>query len=553
MRTGLWMAMGVGLGLSPLSCVQNATCEERLLPCGPVRDAGVDSAETSIQGDRGQVDAHEDVSFDGTVRDAVSAESDAPDDVSDAAPLEAEAASAPAAIFVSVAGADTNDGTMEHPLATLAKAALAAKSRNLPVRVCAGERPYLAPLVLDQTLDGLEISGGFDCSDWSEDATKKPIIRSLDGARPALQISELRVGVTISNMTFEQPDATVSGGSSIAGILANNTGPIVLRNVTMVSGRGAPGAAGVDGQMGVDGVTIGVAGIGDAAPPGDAGQSGEDLGGKPSMCDSPPLVTAPKTLDGGAWAEWSACGSLGGKGGGANKGQEGYSGLAGRPQGSPNGGAAGKDGTKGDDGVSGGPGAAAPSSGRFGPNGYTPDGPGGTGLVGGVGQGGGGGGATTAVTVECVGASGGAGGMGGCGGAGGTGGGSGGASVALLSWASSVELDGCILLAGMGGAGGRGGNGGVGGNGGDGAPGGATSGGYAGHGGRGGTGGRGGAGAGGNGGPSYALVWKATKPTLTERTQPVTGTAGTKGLGGSAPLAAPDGADGDSKSEYEIP
>jgi len=148
--------------------------------------------------------------------------------------------------------------------------------------------------------------------------------------------------------------------------------------------------------------------------------------------------------------------------------------------------------------------------------------------------------------------------MGGCGGDPGIGGTGGGASVALLSWQSTVVIDGCKLTASSGGAGGDGGKGHVGGAGKAGGAGGAADTtntvGKGGIGGDGGNGGNGGNGAGGTGGPSIALVYDGTPvtvlglSTLTFAATP--SAAGKGGTLGQSEAYGPDGYKGLAQDIY---
>jgi hypothetical protein len=145
--------------------------------------------------------------------------------------------------------------------------------------------------------------------------------------------------------------------------------------------------------------------------------------------------------------------------------------------------------------------------------------------------------------------------MGGCGGTRGLGGGGGGASVAMISWQSSITLDGCTLVSAKGGDGangGMGGDGGIGKAGGTGGPALGTMG-TGGDGGKGGNGGPGGSGSGGTGGPSYALVYNGDAPVQQGSTVLTPGQAGVKGTGAQVPLftKAPDGNDGLSAGSYQ--
>lgn len=424
-------------------------------------------------------------------------------------------------VFVSAAiGSDkTGDGTRRHPYASLGKAIAEAAKADTPSRVyvCADAGDYEESVRLDDLRDGLEIYGAFACADWSLDTDLKARITSPE--RIAWSVSDMKQGLRLENVEIRAADAHVASGSSF-GMMVRDSKNVVLRNVTVIAGKGADGAPGAAGGPGEDGATP------------DSSQAGTD-----ATCG----VTGGERA-GGSWPDTSPCGSRGGNGGTSRFQMPGDPGLTGlptnnvTPMGDGMGGHDGADGQAGASGVPGANGEAARDMGSFHADGFTAP-RGGQGAPGFPGQGGGGGGAGDAPAESgCIGASGGAGGMGGCGGKGGTGGWGGGASVALLSWQSSIRLDGVHLIAGAAGAGGQGGDGGPGGRGGDGAPGGsgdtANGIGHGGEGGPGGDGGQGGGGAGGNGGPSFALVCKGEVPELTNGTTLMSGTAGPGGQGG---------------------
>lgn len=443
-------------------------------------------------------------------------------------------------VFVSAANGDDRrgDGSRARPFATIGRGIEAAVSANVSnLFVCADGGVYAESLQFDEAADGLRVSGGFRCEDWSYDAALKAAIRSPDPV--ALVIENVTGGLVLEDLDVLAADAA-PGESSFGAIVRSSAGVYWLR-VSITAGSGGRGRRGEAG-----------------APGEEAPEVSDTQRGRPATCSD-----APVDQRGGLWETASTCGSMGGRGGSANRGDEGSAGLAGSPRehvtppGVDNRGKEG-DGQPGSPGDPGEPGAPEPSTGTFDANGFTapPDAGGGT--DGFPGQGGGGGHASHAIgKAECIGASGGAGGMGGCGGKGGQGGSAGGASVALLSWDSTLQLDGCALNAGAGGNGGPGGNGGAGSPGRPGAEGGegdsANGIGPGSRGGAGGDGGNGGPGAGGNGGPSYALVYHGDRPTLSSGTLLHAGTPGAAGLGGIAgSVRAPSGQNGDAARELHV-
>ena len=456
-------------------------------------------------------------------------------------------------VFLSPKGNDNGTGTRAAPYKTLGRALGVASSSGKRLYACDDGTGYPDAIGLDAALDGTRLYGGFECVGWTYATARRAKVNPATG--PALTVTGVASGVTVEDFEFAAADVTGTAASSIAAIV-DTTRNVTLRRVRLVAGIGAAGQAGADGAKGDDGLAV------------DVGQRG----GKASC---PGLVL----LAGGSWSSASSCGSRGGPGGAAYQGANGGNGIAGTPNthvdpaGIDNGGPRGMPGGAGSPGVVGTPGQQVLTMGTFGASGYTSAPAAGSGTDGNTAQGGGGGGASDGLGM-CTGASGGAGGMGGCGGKGGTGGTGGGASVALLSWNSvGLVLDSCVLIASTGGPGGKGGNGGLGGLGQDGADGGAdyrsgdagvgdagssdagpTTIASGGKGGRGGNGGNGGPGAGGNGGPSYAVVYKGTSPSRLNGTTVTAGTAGAKGVGGTAGnLKAPDGFVGSAAEEFAAP
>ncbi len=447
-------------------------------------------------------------------------------------------------VFVSPSGSDgAGCGTEANPCATMARGMTEAKAAGKRVYACGDGGAYAENLVIDASLDGLVVFGGFHCSGWTyEPDFVKTNVAPASGS--ALVVENLTTGLDMRDFALTSADATTPGSSSVAAVVRNAQN-VVLRRCEIQAGAGASGVAGQPGTEGGDGAVA------------DIGQLG-----KPASC-----VTVPSVQQGGEWTDPSSCGSQGGFGGPAVKNNNGSNGDQGIPATNvtpPNVDNRGIGGTVvGEEGGAGGPGSsgnagsnglAAPATGQLSSSGYTPaDGL--AGSDGRTGQGGGGGGASRSA-ANCIGASGGAGGMGGCGGTHGTGGTGGGASVAMLVWDSVLTLDDCTLTSATGGAGGSGGPGGGGGLGQDGGDGGNSGGGMGrgGKGGKGGSGGLGGSGSGGTGGPSYALVYHGAAPTEQGATTLAPGSGGTKGVGGQAPggNAAPDGADGETAQRKQV-
>jgi hypothetical protein len=400
---------------------------------------------------------------------------------------------------------DTGDGTRGAPYKTISNGVASSGGKN--VYVCVGATDYVEKVTLDSSADGVHIYGGFECSTWTYATTRSAQV--LSPTNIALRIDGLKQGVTIENLGFTASDATGEGpDASSYGAFVTDSKNVVLRRVSLTAGDGAKGADGEAGGKGDDGVTAGVAQIGQAA------------------------ACTPAAVDDGVPGKWpgAVCGSRGGNGGGGFVVTEGASGNSGiptsdvDPPNQSNKGAGAADASHGGDGSEGSPGNAgavgdAPAEvGTFAKSGFVPA-SGLSGASGFPGQGGGGGGGSKG-SATCRGASGGAGGMGGCGGTAGKGGVGGGGSVGLFSWNSQLTLSACSIESATGGAGGAGGKGGAGGGGANGGSGGLGDQGSAiargGNGGTGGPGGNGGSGSGGTGGSSYAVVYSGTKPSFTE-------------------------------------
>ncbi len=408
-------------------------------------------------------------------------------------------------VFVDpVFGSNLNEGTMSLPVATIIKGIqIAENTGRKHVLVSSGS--YSENVVLKT---GISIHGGYSGNpNWTRNAIFETIIQTNVNGMTAEWVGNF----TLSFLTIRSTNASSAGQSSF-GMVLKNCENIILSNVKVIAGNGAPGTDGADGVKGGD------------ATAGNQGNPGcESSGG--FFCDSP--CSAPEGGAGGT----SPCGANGGKGGTPGKGSSsGYPGENG--VGSIDNGGAGDIGgswepmclyyaglaAHGDDGELGAFGVNGTGGGTLGTvseTGYVPA-DGGNGTDGEHGQGGGGGGGGCGGTDNCnsYGSSGGGGGGGGCGGTKGTKGTGGGGSFALwLYKCTDIVFETVRLESKNGGAGGKGGRGlagGLGAIGGAGGPyggdGDQDDGGCGGWGGAGGSGGSGGHGGGGGGGPSLPMV-----------------------------------------------
>ena len=439
-------------------------------------------------------------------------------------------------VFAAPSGSDSNAGTKDAPVATLAKAIAIAEASSRRVYACAEEFQGGATVPA-----GLTIFGGLDCAaGWSYVGSSKPTRLVGAADQPALTLAKGPEKTRLEDVHVVAADASMPGGSSIAALA--DGGDVDLVRCTLEAGSGMAGAAGqVFGAAAVPGV--------DGNPGGEACSAGAVLPGDAvvNLCEG----------------ETESVGGTGGIGSAAAP-SDGSSGL---PSSSDNAGAAEKvgsactNGLPGDSGMDGAPGLGGTGIGMIDSSGYTGV-LGAPGMPGALGQGGGGGGGSKGGTgagkcfdsTKAGGASGGSGASGGCGGSGGKPGGPGGSSIALLSLNAKLSFTAAALIAkngGDGGAGGPGQDGGLGGvNGGvgGGVPAGLTlKPGCA--GGPGGNGGRGGLGGNGSGGHSLGVAFTGTAPA-TDGVMISVGEAGSGGMPAD-PLAA--GAEGKAVPALEFP
>ncbi len=454
-------------------------------------------------------------------------------------------------VFVSPRGNDSGMGTKAAPYKTLAKALGAAHAAMNAVYACDDGSGFNEQLVIDATLDGVRLYGGFRCTDWSYSTARRAIVRAP--STTAVKINQLTTGVLIQDFSFRAADAMAKGDNSV-GLFVSESHGVRLSRVTITAGMalggespvaitspagvGAPGNKGNDAcqiAQGPPGATTGCGGEtsgGGAGGPG-ANTTGQN-GGNGIDGSSAPLVASPLGQGGkgegaaGSLTPWS-CASV----------ETGLGQI----------GAAGIDGASGIGAITN---ATLDAMGCRSTAGIP-------GKDGHIGQGGGGGGGAKAPSVcgdaaSPTGASGGSAGAGGCGGKGGGGGGSGGSSIAVASFNSDLSLDACDLVAanaGNGGNGAAGQRGGIGGDGGRGGMGAGTSR-NACSGGKGGDGGNGGAGGGGAGGHSLGIAYVGTKPMVNGGMTTV-GTAGLGGNDGAGQITGPGaGAAGKAQPILEI-
>jgi len=439
---------------------------------------------------------------------------------------------------------ESQDGTREHPHASLQAAIDAASTAKKRVFACAGAA-FGEAVVLPASI---EVWGGLDCeNDWRYEPTARTVVMGLPDT-PAFVLGSGAGGAIISNLIITAADATKPSGSSVAVAAEATDERSWFVRCDFLAGNGADGEDGAAAQG--------------TAKAGTAAASTPEAGGATAACVADVSGGDPGATE---CEDGTTSGGKGGSGGLAPSGP-GDSGTGGLPMPVPNselfglggngqvGAPACTDGTPGAEGVSGEGGLGGVERGLLTIHGIMPvDGT--RGAAGARGQGGGGGGAARAgmfckagaSTVPGAGASGGGGGAGGCGGKGGNPGRAGGSSVGLASVGGDVFLRDVTITTGKGGRGGNGAGGQPGGAGANGAGGGQSSGvgtsldGCS--GGSGGAGGPGGSGGGGRGGHSVGMAYLLPPPSFSGM-QYYLGEAGPGGTGGPGNEMAGQGAAG---------
>jgi len=466
-------------------------------------------------------------------------------------------------------------GTYDTPCATIQHALSRASAKNAK-QVLVGEGTFDGGFTLEQPIDVL---GGHSSATWERDP-KVNLTALRGGVSDGTNSYAVRIrningskAAELSGFTIEAPDAKDPSGNSIGIWVINSNQGLVIRDNTILAGRGGTGAPGAGGNDGAQGSN---------------GGSGKDrVNGQTSCTNTNGIVLA------GGSAGSNTCGSenvSGGAGASTNCPTENFSHInsdqgnasAGRGSANTSGlgaagrspkhyrptppehdifgcqidsssavssptpgirGANGNDGTRGE-GAGNASGAIASNTWR-GNNGAN-------GSDGTNGAGGGGGGSSGGIfqnlpgynTAYHYGATGGGGGAGGCGATGGTGGKAGGGSFGMLIIGQSGNAPTITANELHRGSGGRGGQGGIGGVGGDGGAGGAGGkqiaadewtrcGQHAADGGAGGRGGHGGGGGGGAGGVAFDIAISGhTNPDLSGNQFAIPSSMQTGGLGG---------------------
>ena len=385
-------------------------------------------------------------------------------------------------VFVSPTGDDAGDGTKATPVRSIRRGLELAASRQRPrVYVCEGTYGDAVEITAP-----IAIISELSCA-WSAGGGKATV---APPAGVALRVTDVGGPVLLEGLAFVgSADPTKLGDSAIAAFVSG-AGNVTFRNTDLTASDGVAGAVG-EGRLNYN------------VPAKDGIGAASGAGAVTCAC-----------LDG-------ITSSTGGKGGAIGSG--GDPGSATPAVGGINAGLGGATCTVGTVGANGSASAGGDAGSRPGDlagGGWLAANDGSGGGNGSPGQGGGGGGGRNGVTA------GGGGACGGCGGAGGTPGASGGSSFALLSFQSTITVDGGVLKTGNAGAGGEGGPGQDGQGGGTGGVGACD-------GGRGGSGAGGSGGGGGGGGHSVPVAFVGTEPRITNATL-TPGTEGSGGEGGKA-------------------
>lgn len=431
------------------------------------------------------------------------------------------------AVFVSLAGNDTQDGTQPSPLRSISAAiALARRTGRRWVYIAGGTYDESVQLA-----DGVSLIGGFATGGaWHLSRRVATVVRATRPSGDVVVAATGRgiehltrlVGLTLS--TGDAPRGPDGRGIGTIGLRCEDCRALELVDVSITTGNasaGTPGSDGTAGLQGAEGFPGGRGSCGDEDAPGRGGEGGSSpcnghgssggAGGADERAGSPGEPNAPLFA--------AAAGAAGDPGGA---------------------GAHGSDGLNGINGANGAPGTVAALRGLALVGGRGADGTPGTRGNGGSG-GGGGGSQHCTLCDDGAGNGGGGGGGAGCGGGAGQGGQPGGSSIGvLLVRSTGARIENSSITVGNSGNGGNGGAGGRGGDGGNGGAGGrecTSDVGAGGDGGHGGNGGYGGAGGGGAAGSTYGLYLVDTAVTE-DRLRIAVGAAGYGGLGGGSAAAA---------------
>jgi hypothetical protein len=177
-------------------------------------------------------------------------------------------------IFVTTTGSDANAGTLQEPMRTLQAAMERAWSEGKAVLVARGI--YDGPVNL---LPGVSVFGGYAPDFADRDLTLFPVVverRSAPPGTPVLTCRGVVAPTRVEGLTVQATDAVAPGEGSTA-VYLDGCGPeVVLADVLVLAGRGAPGARGASSSE--NPAAMG-AGLGDlAGVDGSGGRAASDTG-----------------------------------------------------------------------------------------------------------------------------------------------------------------------------------------------------------------------------------------------------------------------------------
>src|SRR6266496_3238755 len=142
-------------------------------------------------------------------------------------------------VFVSPTGNDeSGSGTRAAPYKTIGKAIQTATSGSRHVYACATAGAYDEFVTIDASVS---LFGGFDCSTWVYATTGGA---QITPSKSGISLTVKASSVVIEDMRIEAKDATEAGASSVA-LFASGATNLILRRVSLQSGKGQKGADGI--------------------------------------------------------------------------------------------------------------------------------------------------------------------------------------------------------------------------------------------------------------------------------------------------------------------
>ncbi len=145
-------------------------------------------------------------------------------------------------IYVTTTGSDTNPGTLEMPMRTLAGAIARAARENKDVLVARGV--YDGAVELSS---GVSLFGGYRPDFRDRDLTLFPVVlehRSGEAGAPVLTCRDIGAETRVEGFTIEATDATEPGSGSTAILLDGCSQAVSFAQLEIRAGRGADGIRG---------------------------------------------------------------------------------------------------------------------------------------------------------------------------------------------------------------------------------------------------------------------------------------------------------------------